>query len=447
MEDIRDVLSDAELRRLTNPTDHAGRTAKQISIARQEGCDVGDILCPECSSPMEVRGGDGIALHLYHSRGNATRNCAGAQETAWHLFCKRAAKNAGWSTETTVRLPCGVRRADAYRDGEFLEFVHSQSPTYITKHQQLAENGIKCRWIIDSAASFHSKLRSETFDFGDGFRGPLRVKGLFKPKMADLVDGLGHANCLVYYRWAVWQCVGRDEWEVLPQLHDLQQWCTCDGGFNNEIIIGHQRSSEHGYRVEVRPVDFRTNWRTQVEYLFEEVLGARHRLALEALAVAAESAAKASRSSASANEHGPGEPICRKPQSSRYLTLDQVKAISESVAIGSSQGTVNPDRIVRTTTRWSGRPAVTSETFTAFIKDSFWAKGFEYLQVVLIANGSELVDRIFLDNSRTLHQFCAAIGITSIEIRVNPRSAVASRLRVTTEKTGNVGRVVSYAAR
>jgi hypothetical protein len=278
---------------------------------------------------MEVRGGDGIALHLYHSRGNATRNCAGAQETAWHLFCKRAAKNAGWSTETTVRLPCGVRRADAYRDGEFLEFVHSQSPTYITKHKQLADNGIKCRWIIDSAASFHSKLRSETFDFGDGFRGPLRVKGLFKQKMADLVDGLGHANCFVYYRWAVWQCVGRDEWEILPQLHDLQQWCTCDGGFNNEIIIGHQRSSEHGYRVEVRPVDFRTNWRTQVEYLFEEVLGARHRLALEALAVAAESAAKASRSAAAANDHGPGEPICRKPQSSRYLTLDQIKVIGQ----------------------------------------------------------------------------------------------------------------------
>jgi hypothetical protein len=328
-----DVLPNAEIRRLTNPTDHLGRKPEEIQWLRENGLDPGDVLCPECLSAMELRGGGGRTLHLYHTRGDANRSCFGAHETAWHLFCKSAAKRSGWSTETTVRLPCGVRRADAYRDGEFLEFVHSQSPTYVTKHRQLSENGIKCRWVVDSAASFHSPFGSESFDFGDRCLGPLRVKGLLKPKVASLLVSIGPENCFVYYRWAVWQCVGYDEWELLPQGHELQQWCTRDGGLNNEIVVGNARSAEHGYRVHVRPGEFRTNWNTQVEYLFQELLCCRSRLADEARRVISERYAR-EQGGCSVSGYIAKDPACKGERPSRYLSREQIhKIVSESAGV------------------------------------------------------------------------------------------------------------------
>jgi hypothetical protein len=445
--DQRDVLSDADLRRLTNPTDHAGRTARDIQQARDRGEAVGDILCPECASPMEVRGGDGLTLHLYHARGNANRNCSGAEETAWHLFCKYAAKHFGWSLETTVRLPCGVRRADAYREGEFLEFVHSLSPTYVTKHRQLAENGISCRWIIDSAASFGSKNGSETFDFGESFLGPLRVNGLLKPKMAGLVDSIGHSNCFIYYRWAVWMCVGHDEWEILPQSHELQRWCTDDGGFNNEIIIGHQRRSEHGYRVVVRPAEFKTNWRTQVDYLFEEVLGARSALAAQSIRIAAEAVARSRRSLLPHDNHYPGDPVCRRGRSSRYLTVDQARAIADSHATPASSATAENGRGIRITTHVKGQKPQTTNYRPAFVKDAFWAAGFAHLEVVLVVQGSECVDTIKVHDSSRFSQFCRAVGVDPIEIRQNPRAASASRITVTQRTKAGYTEAIGYLPR
>ena len=335
-----DILADADSRRFTNPTDHLGRKAEDIDSLRDNGIDPGEILCVECRSPMDVRGGGhGRARHLYHTRNNATRNCGGTSETAWHLACKTAAKSAGWSIEHTIDLPQGRRRADAFRDGQFLEFVHSLSDTYDRKHRQLSENGIPCRWIVDSAASFHSPYGSEQFDFSAAMQGTMRVAGLFKAKDSCSLDLLGHHNLFAYYRSAIWKCIGHDEWEVLPQDHELQALCTNDGGINYEIVMANGRSEELRFKVLCRP-GMQTNWRTQVTYLIEEVFSARSDLMHEAMRMLA---AKESQYSAAppSSDFDAKEPVCRRGRSSRYLTHEQARLLMTEAESRLSVAVVN----------------------------------------------------------------------------------------------------------
>jgi hypothetical protein len=338
-EGIYDVLTDADSRRFTNPTDHLGRKAEDIDALRDAGTDPGEILCVECRSSMDVRGGgSGRARHLYHTRNNATQNCGGTSETAWHFACKTAAESAGWSKEHTVDLPQGRRRADAFRDGQFLEFVHTLSDTYERKHRQLAENGIACRWIVDSAASFHSPYGSEQFDFAAAMEGTMRVSGLFKPKDACLLDALGHGNLFAYYRSAIWRCIGHDEWEVLPQDDELQALCTNDGGINYEIVMANARSEELRFKVLCRP-GMQTDWRTQVAYLVEEVFSERSDLMREAMKILAE---KESRYSAAppSSDYDIKEPVCRQGRSSRYLTHSQVEELLSEAELRVSRPSV-----------------------------------------------------------------------------------------------------------
>jgi hypothetical protein len=323
VKDVYGVLSDDDSRRFTNPTDHLGRKAEDIDSLYEAGTDPGEILCVECRSPMGVRGGGpGRARHLYHTRNNATRHCGGTSETAWHLACKMAAESAGWSKEHTIDLPHGSRRADAFRDGQFLEFVHSLSDTYESKHKQLSENGIPCRWIVDSAASFHSPYGSERFDFAAATEGTMRVTGLFKPKDSFSLDALGQENLFAYYRSAIWRCIGHDEWEVLQQGHELQVLCTNDRGINYEIVMANAKSEELRFRVLCRP-GMQTNWNTQVAYLVDEIFSARSDLMQEAMRILSE---KNSRYSAAphSSEYDTKEPVCKRGRSSRYLTYSQV---------------------------------------------------------------------------------------------------------------------------
>jgi len=319
------ALTDPSLRRFTNPTDHAGRKAYDIDKLRESGTDPGEMLCPECRSPMDVRGGGDRARHFYHTRNNATRNCGGTHETAWHLACKIAAVHGGWSKEHTVDLPQGRRRADAYKEGEFLEFIHSLSDTYARKHRQLFENGIRCRWIVDSAASFHSPYGSEQFDFAAALEGTMRVRGLLKPKDAFQLDAIGHESLYIYYRSAIWKCIGHDEWQLSPQDHELQVLCTMDGGINNELVLMSQRKKDLGIKVDCRP-EMNTNWRTQVEYLIEEVFAARSVLLRVAQAIL-ESKETRYFAAPPSEDHSVKQPVCRRTSQSRYLTHEQARLL------------------------------------------------------------------------------------------------------------------------
>lgn len=433
--------------RLANPTDHLGRTAKDIDELLTSGADVGEMLCPECRSPMAVRGGDRIVKHFYHVRGNATRNCGGARETAWHLFCKYAARAAGWSNEHTLSLPCGTRRADAYMGGRVLEFVHSLSGTYETKHRQLAAHGYECRWLFDSAASFRSAMNSEQFDFGVAGNGPLRVRGLFKRNAVSLIDSIGHAHCYVYYRWLVWRCVGRDEWEILPQEHELQNFCTMDGGLNYEIILGKFHSDKHNYRVDIRPWEWTTNWRTQVEYVIQDLFGIRGALAAESSKIARALASRTAGRELAPQGYGPGVPVCSNAASGRYLSLENIQAIvSEALNDNRAAGDLVRYPTTITSSSSCGRFLSTAEYSVAFVEDVRWVscEGGSALRVALIESGVKSYDVIDIEQSPwRFRRFCIAAGVDSVEIRRRPQSASAVRVKVKRASTNKSPTVIA----
>jgi hypothetical protein len=146
--------------------------------------------------------------HWAHKRNN--NNDCGASESKWHLAMKEAyLKFNGW----TVEHPVKVQQWDATWDNDLRElvaqrwiekkfiidayckytkkareFVHSLSPYYINKHNQLQWNGYDVLWIFDGNEFLSAHARQTSDHKG--------MRKFLKPKAYETAYNL--KNVLVY---------------------------------------------------------------------------------------------------------------------------------------------------------------------------------------------------------------------------------------------------------
>lgn len=149
-------------------------------------------LCPICDASLVAKKGDIVRWHWAHYPSpEGSRTSCPYEESEWHLRWKDVYLSfQDWEIEYPVKIAGRKYIIDAInpRTKQAREFIHSLSPSYLSKHQALKYmGGFNILWIFDGA-EFCSE-RIEAFK-EEGF------KRFLKPRAYELSQEI---DCLVHY--------------------------------------------------------------------------------------------------------------------------------------------------------------------------------------------------------------------------------------------------------
>lgn len=183
---------------------------RQRQTARQNISDEKS-SCPECDGPLIGKRGEIITWHWAHK---SLADCSGGGvETEWHMRMKEICLEwPDWQVEFPVKINDSQYFLDAHNPatGEVLEFVHSLSPFYESKHKALHESNYGVTWIVDGA-QFAASSRIYRLQW------PCTIFNLLKPAAFSLHQKIG---VVVHYDNVFWRS------ELSMPYDPLRKWVT-----------------------------------------------------------------------------------------------------------------------------------------------------------------------------------------------------------------------------
>jgi hypothetical protein len=337
--------------------------------------------CPSCKAVLRHHVSQRGTPYFCHI--GARGDCMSGFESPAHLCIKKGLESIGLVTEYTDKLT-GLRY-DAFdeKSKQAVEVVCTGIGRYLPRLEKIRAAGVYMNWIFDSAAKgLSTKFGEERIVDPSRTGGTIVTEGFFRPKVYELLAAIPLDHLFMFYRGLIWRAVAIDRWQLLDDSHPFNVAATSDGGIkhlmvtmkatNSHVVAKKKDGRKTWFEQKFRyRGDFAMTWRSERDYMQEEVSRLIRDLQAAALPRRAVRVGPQSKSDPADPRHLSADDIVRKVTEKHAISVAEVallrrvveKTRADSPSVESSLSSTIPKPMVVDATAFTvglGRKIVTS---------------------------------------------------------------------------------------